>query len=926
MPLATKISYGYGLIPARYRLLDPPEMFVGREDEERRLASSGPGLMVVAGPGGMGKSALVQRALAPRAAHTWVIRCATDDTFEQLAEDVFMALCGSRYERPYADGELVDWVLRSASDGAKTIVLEDAHRLRDGAQTRWLEVLASEAREASWVVTSRQPPDVDVSWISLGPLPVEESQRLVERVARDIDPSMLRSLVHDAGGSPFWIRQLASRPRPREELLEGLSQPSLKYLAMLAIAREPLQGDAYAPERRELEERGLLVRVGDAERLHDAAADSVVHALSEDARRAAGRHAAEVLTRSNDPRDRLEAFRLSLASEPRLDWLRDEHIEWVEAGLGPRLWGIVGDAPDEALGSLKLRVALVVGSRTSLEWLTERPRPEGRDERLLWATGLTLAGFSRRAVSELRDAMQESSAVGGQLPFADALVFADALCSAGEAAESAGVLVGLKCEGANAARRDVLLAKAYFHAGQSELSSQVFARAERALESHPEVERESRAERDYLRIKLGHDVSSADTRGASQPTGIRERVIQGFRLVTEGRFGHSASVLQSLAEHGDLPAGSSLLANVARGILRVTAGRYAGLSTMSRTMVQEAEQLGNANLYYWSYILERLVNLGRAREVRELPWASSIPVPTGISDRYLKAVRVSHMARRGEHVPARMLPTPARGDGPFVACICDLVEANVCLLRGDAERAAFLAARATERTRTLGYFFFEGETLLILAYAWLCIPAPSSLATTLVDLRRVAERLRSARYRVIANLLEGSLRESPDVPALLSIAQESEASPTAARVANVLLGGPRDACDALDAALIDGLRARWSRQVVVQGGSGASWVFDAAARKVYLPGRAIPLSALASRVLACLFEGGEAGVPLDAIGRSAWSLDEFHQLRDSKRVHVAVRRIRLVLEEDPSDPKRLLTIDGGYCLSAQSAPGKLVLS
>ncbi len=79
-------------------------------------------------------------------------------------------------------------------------------------------------------------------------------------------------------------------------------------------------------------------------------------------------------------------------------------------------------------------------------------------------------------------------------------------------------------------------------------------------------------------------------------------------------------------------------------------------------------------------------------------------------------------------------------------------------------------------------------------------------------------------------------------------------------------------------------------------------------------------------MLACLFEGGEAGVPLDAIGRSAWSLDEFHQLRDSKRVHVAVRRIRLVLEEDPSDPKRLLTIDGGYCLSAQSAPGKLVLS
>ena len=86
------------------------------------------------------------------------------------------------------------------------------------------------------------------------------------------------------------------------------------------------------------------------------------------------------------------------------------------------------------------------------------------------------------------------------------------------------------------------------------------------------------------------------------------------------------------------------------------------------------------------------------------------------------------------------------------------------------------------------------------------------------------------------------------------------------------------------------------------------------------------LSPLALRLLNCLFEAGPEGASLGQMAERIWGIDDFHQLRDSKRVHVAVRRVRTLLEDDPSVPTRLRTVDEGYALSTLDGPVRLVAS
>lgn len=79
-------------------------------------------------------------------------------------------------------------------------------------------------------------------------------------------------------------------------------------------------------------------------------------------------------------------------------------------------------------------------------------------------------------------------------------------------------------------------------------------------------------------------------------------------------------------------------------------------------------------------------------------------------------------------------------------------------------------------------------------------------------------------------------------------------------------------------------------------------------------------SPLSARLLAgILSRGGEASLPqLASIG---WGLDDFHPLRDSKRIHVAIRRLRTRLEADASDPTRLVTTTDGYRVGPDAPAG-----
>ncbi|MFK8004665.1 MAG: AAA family ATPase [Polyangiales bacterium] len=895
-------------------------LFVGREKERAQLTAfiTGGHFAMVCGPGGIGKTALVQVALSDVEARFH--RCRKGDTLEELGRGLLQAI-GEGGAPALGDEELAAYVLERAENAELTVVIDDLHNLSEDSAERWCELVSRFAFVSRWIFTSRRPvalAEIEARTIHLEPLSDSEAMELAQRCG-------MRDAPEHTGGVPFWIKQLAAAQNAGAStdataFLDGLSPESLRQLAMLSLMRDPV-----IERGSELAEHGLATESEGLARLHDAASDAMRASMSPDEEHSAARDAVSALAESERPSSQLDALRISLEHQDitRAKELLSGYQSWVHAGLGPRLWSLFAEEHG-ALSVEKMRIAVDVGSRSSLDWLAEQPAPAEYNARLDWAEGLLRSGRARRALEVLRAELLRAETREDSTS-RTTLLLGEALCEAGEAAESVRVLRSIVADGEEQAlRRDSKLAKALYHADQGDEAKLLLHSLEqRAVRFGCEtLKAELSAERSALRLQLG---LKDDRRVETTPSlGSLGRVFQGIRLAASGRYGHSAEIIAALRRI-DVPASTSVLAGVVQGILRVTRGRYKGLSQTAREMVREAERLGNAPLYHWSFMLERVANLGNAAEHPELDWAPNIPSPTGVPQRYIQSLRVSHRARRGERIAMEELPKAAPGDGPLVHCICDLTEANVRLLSGDADRALLIAAAVTQRTARLGYFFFEGEALLIQCYAQLKLGRWSGLSHALDSLEALSTSLRSKRYGSIARLLRLSFLDRPDCSRLLSLVQQRDVSPTVARVAQTLMGGEASG-DALDELLVTSLRARWTHDIEAMSGTlppGAAWGFDAEAKLISLPDRQVSVSPLALRLLNCLFDEPQ-GASLSRVAEVVWGIDDYHQLRDSKRVHVAVRRLRTILEEEPSSPTRLLTVDEGYALSALDAPVRLV--
>ena len=73
----------------------------------------------------------------------------------------------------------------------------------------------------------------------------------------------------------------------------------------------------------------------------------------------------------------------------------------------------------------------------------------------------------------------------------------------------------------------------------------------------------------------------------------------------------------------------------------------------------------------------------------------------------------------------------------------------------------------------------------------------------------------------------------------------------------------------------------------------------------------------ALRLLSALARAGGA-LDKETLARRVWQLREYHPLRDDKRIQVAVRKLRLRIEDEPSRPRRLVTTADGYALGAET--------
>jgi DNA-binding response OmpR family regulator len=89
-------------------------------------------------------------------------------------------------------------------------------------------------------------------------------------------------------------------------------------------------------------------------------------------------------------------------------------------------------------------------------------------------------------------------------------------------------------------------------------------------------------------------------------------------------------------------------------------------------------------------------------------------------------------------------------------------------------------------------------------------------------------------------------------------------------------------------------------------------VVSPATAEVTVAGRAVPLTRTELRVLAVLAEADGAVVSREQLLARVWHYD---YLGDSRMVDAHVRRLRLKIERDPADPRRLVTVRGsGYRL------------
>ena len=94
------------------------------------------------------------------------------------------------------------------------------------------------------------------------------------------------------------------------------------------------------------------------------------------------------------------------------------------------------------------------------------------------------------------------------------------------------------------------------------------------------------------------------------------------------------------------------------------------------------------------------------------------------------------------------------------------------------------------------------------------------------------------------------------------------------------------------------------------------WGLDQRHQAVWLPdGRTVDLSSrtLLWRILATMVENGGAATK-EQLVLAAWQEREYHPARHDAKLHVSMRKLRSAVEDEPSQPERVLTAEDGYRL------------
>lgn len=937
-----------GRAPLRSRLPNPPPVFVGRVRELSLLGAALERAPVVlaCGPGGIGKTSLVVKALhdqgpgtAQRAICIGV--SPTDRSGEQAVHEILVALGERVGARGLGPGALQDReaLLATCIDLADAldacIVIDDLHHAEAPLLEELLTCALTYARRCRFLVTSRTlplAPALAPQTLVLGPMEPRELAALARHASPDLTEREAAAIAGEAAGSPFWLFQRlalgrSASPARGPSLVTGLAPDVAAFVLALAHLEVPLPLDALdalgvpAPPPDAIDrlvQRGLVEQGPGGVRLHGVARTALAAGD--------GTAVAEALARSPTPALRIEAVRLWIAAG-RLDEavrvLEGSAGEVLHAGLAPRLWQVLAEAQDTRLSADKLACAVDLGGGAAAEWALALPPPVAPRQRLDWLTVLARAGRLEEAARTAEELAARDETVAAEA----LLVAVRARASRGDAQHALALAESLRGAAARE-RRPELVALADAWAARACVMTGEHARALDLVtalgtrDSHgpAALEREIDTQRAVVFSNLGRQRSSraalerAGANGivSAEQLGARERLARRSNdLMETGRLAEARGLLDELAPMAR--RSEELFAFACMNELRLAVAR-GDLEGAGRHLARLEEAVRASGSGYWAlWLASPRHYLG---VLGALPFDAEVAAsPTDFP--LSRALAAWHeVASTGR---ADRLGREPRTDVIDAAIAQGLAHAAAALVGGEPRRSLDEAREAIAMARGEGLALWEADARVAAIEATL-VGGSADLGAAVDDLDALTAGFGPSRYDAEVSWFRELARGRAKADAATFDALAASPRTGAAERRSRALLGTETRLDRVDQRIVEHARALLGLESLRRAAPSPrpGLGLDPTQGKVVLPrGRTIDLSGrpMLMRLLTALFDaGGEASK--EALVEAVWGIGDYHPLRDDKRLQVAVRRLRVLLEPARGGPPIVETTEHGYRLAA----------
>lgn len=852
----------------------PPALFVGRQRELKlaRAMLARRRVVVAWGLGGLGKSALLRALLdKPSRSSAVEVRATQGAGLRAIVGSLRAAWTGESTV-PKDDASLASAVVELADARGATLIVDDAHTLKPHALEQLLLAFADYAERSTLLVSTRERPSMPSlaeQILRLDPLEAKDVAALVRGCRPDISDAGCAEIVQRAAGSPWLARCLATGDEGSStSIAAGLDEPSLRTIEALRWI-EGLVSEALVDHiaempgtARSLEARAFLDRVGDQLRLHDVAREHFAKTSRPDPS-AAKRALARIIEQPGLAAT-CTALALAAAVDDRETLARlvaARGASFLGEGLAASAWLALSKLPPDVETTFRLACASKSGLRPAVDWAVSLAAPAEPGAVIAWAECMHHSARAPEARGALREVARSTSA---EAPAAAALVSRTARTEA-EALDALEILNGIPAgAGMPASLRSAAMSRALIRVGRVEESIQ---HADDALRS---LDTESAPSRELVFLLFSFYVNVGRFMSATRVKAKRPELFDPITMGAPEQFDAAMHALET----GDMKSAAARIELLRRrteshdaerfllGYLQFRRAYAAGDIDEARRALRDLYSLASKrpDFLAWTRIAAIQLSLLERLDPPAWQWPSDLERSRGHERDMLEIMERRARTARGEDAGFEDIDVPRTAIDAWGWRA--RLEAECRSLRGDHTGAIRCIRSAVEEARVNNAFLLELE--LLETQGWVYTKAGDTSATqrTGAELEALAARAGLPRFVALGRSFTGQLPASAILqPAAITL--------------------------------------------------------EPGRRAVHLAtGRVVDLgrNELGFRILEELVRGAGRATK-EHLVRTAWGSRTYDPQRDDKRVQMAIRRLRVLLEQDPAAPELLLTTHDGYALS-----------